>query len=252
MRSRIRMAIIDTAWRNFLLPDSDIPTDVCFLVKEVDGVESIDKSIRAHKLLLAGSSPVFRAQFFGPLQETEGVVEVKNTSTEAFGTMIRYIYRSPGEEPFTLDAVSSCPQKLMEVHELAERYQILSLKAITAVALDTLAITRENMIFTAPIARAYKNMFEETCTKLQMKCLKYLYDTNSSGRILSLIQQTKESFPEVDLNILYELINVGHKELGLTGIFEPKQCVALNLFNLFQGGGGSSSLTWTNVYLVSK
>ena len=219
------MAIVDTDWHNFLLQDSDIPPDVCFIVKEVDEAHGVDtcqcgKSIRAHKLLLAGSSPVFRGQFFGPMKETGEVVEVKDTSAEAFRTMIRYIYRSPGAGTFTLEA-ASCPQKLMELHELAERYQILDLKPITTAALGTLAITRENMIFATSIAHNYKNMFEDTCKKLQMKCLKFLYDTNNSGRMVDLLQQTKESFPEADLNILYELINVGHAELGLQGIFVP-------------------------------
>ena len=154
------MAIVDTNWQNFLLPDSEIPPDVCFLVKEVDetnGGGSIDKSIGAHKFLLAGSSPVFRGQFFGPLKETGDAFEVKDTSAEAFGSMIGYIYRSPGTNTFSLDAIS-CPQKLMELHELAERYQILGLKAKTTLALNTLAITRENMIFAATIARKYKNI----------------------------------------------------------------------------------------------
>ena len=227
------MAIVDTDWHNFLLPDSNIPPDVSFLVREVDETHGVDtcqcrKSIRAHKLLLAGSSPVFRGQFFGPMKERGDVVEVKNTSAEAFATMIRYIYRSPGEDTFTLDAII-CPQTLMELHELAERYQILGLKLKTTVALDTLAITRENMIFTASIAQNYKSMFEDTCQKLQMKCLKFLYDTNSSGSMVGLIQKTKESFPEADLNILYELINVGHAEAGLQGIFDP---IALHLFYL--------------------
>ena len=73
------VAIVDTDWQNFLLPGSDIPPDVSFLVKDAtDGESGSYKSIGAHKLLLAGSSPVFRGQFFGPMKETGDVVEVKN------------------------------------------------------------------------------------------------------------------------------------------------------------------------------
>ena len=75
------------------------------------------------------------------------------------------------------------------------------------------------MVFTATIAQKYKNTeFEDMCRKLQMKCLKFLYDI-SSGGVVPLLQQTKESFPEADLNILYELINVGHVEHELRGNF---------------------------------
>ena len=145
---------------------------------------------------------------------------MQNTTAEAFGTMIRYIYRRPGASTFTLDAIT-CPQELFELHELAERFQIVGLKEMTDSALDTLVIARENMIFTATIAQKYKNTeFEEICKKLQMKCLKFLYDTTSGAHdMVALIQKTKESFPDADLNILYELINVGNVELGLQGDF---------------------------------
>ena len=152
------------------------------------------------------------------MRDTGTVFEIKNTTAEAFGAMIRYIYRSPGANTFTLDD-TSCPQQIMELHELAVRYQILGLKEMTSHshALNTLVITKDNMVFTATIAQKYKNTeFEDTCRKLEMKCLKFLYDI-SSGGVVPLLQKTKESFPEADLNILYELINVGQVELGLQG-----------------------------------
>ena len=218
MANDMGMAIVDTNWQNFLLPGSELPPDVSFLVK--DGESGGYKSIRAHSQLLAGSSPVFRAQFFGPMQEAGKVVEVKDTTSEAFGTMMGYIYRSPGENTFTLGAIS-CPQELLEVHELAHKYQLLGLKEMTNRALDTLVITRENMIFTATIAGKYKDTeFEDICKKLLMRCLKFLYDTTSGAPdMVALIQKTKESFPDADLNILSELINVGNVELGLQGNF---------------------------------
>ena len=119
-------AIVDTNWQSFLLPDSEIPPDVCFLVKDetINGENASFKSIRAHKFLLTGSSPVFRSQFFGPMEDKGEVFEVKNTTADAFGTMIRYVYRSPGAGTFTLDAIR-CPQELLELHELGVRYQIL-------------------------------------------------------------------------------------------------------------------------------
>ena len=74
---------MDTDWQSFLLPDSEIPSDVCFLVKD-ETTAGENRSFRAHKLLLAGSSPVFRAQFFGPMKDTGEVFEVKDISTETF------------------------------------------------------------------------------------------------------------------------------------------------------------------------
>ena len=80
------------------------------------------------------------------------------------------------------------------------------------------------MVFTATVAQKYRNTeFEDICKKLQMKCLKFLYDTTNGARdMVHLIQQTKEHFPEADLNILHDLINVGHLELGVRGSFWTK------------------------------
>ena len=69
------MAIVKTSWEEFLSTDSEIPHDVHFLaITENEGNHS-RKLIRAHKVLLAGVSPVFRGMLFGPLKETREVIE---------------------------------------------------------------------------------------------------------------------------------------------------------------------------------
>ena len=55
------MALLGRAdWESFRSPDSEIPPDVFFLVKGEDGKSS---KIGAHRILLAGISPVFRRMF---------------------------------------------------------------------------------------------------------------------------------------------------------------------------------------------
>ena len=69
------MAIVKTSWEEFLSTESEIPHDVHFLaITENEGNHS-RKLIRAHKVLLAGVSPVFRGMLFGPLKETREVIE---------------------------------------------------------------------------------------------------------------------------------------------------------------------------------
>ena len=97
------------------------------------------RSFGTHRFLLAGISPVFRRMFFDPITQTGEVVEVKETTPEAFKTMINFIYMPP-EELFHLQDVR-CPQKLFELISLAERYEILDLKEMTLDALKKLAIT---------------------------------------------------------------------------------------------------------------
>ena len=65
------------------------------ILESVDEEERKTGQVSAHRLLLAGVSPVFRKQFFGPMKNTENVVDIKETTIEAFTTMIKYIYMPP-------------------------------------------------------------------------------------------------------------------------------------------------------------
>ena len=95
------MAIVETSWQEFLSPDSEIPHDIHFLAKGADkGDDSRKKPIGAHKVLLAGVSPMFRSKFFGPMKEDREVFEVEDTTYETFNTMLKYIYKPPGSQFF--------------------------------------------------------------------------------------------------------------------------------------------------------
>ena len=88
-----------------------------------------EKRIGANTFLLAGTSPVFNRQFYGLMKDIREVVEVKDTTSESFMTMVNFIYKAPGEETFNLNDID-CPRKLFEVLELTERYEIANLKKI--------------------------------------------------------------------------------------------------------------------------
>ena len=210
------MSISKIDWNKFLSPGSDLPPDVFFLVR---GEDEESKTIGAHRLFLAGVSPVFKGMFFGPIKDTAEVVEVKETTHEAFDTMVKYIYYNPpGGDPFNLHHIR-CPQKLFELLALANKYQILDLATMTSEALGSLTITRENMIFAATVAKNYKRIFEDVSTKLSLRCLKFLFDdTHGAGDICALIEATEENFPGGNLDILRELINVKNATLLLPGI----------------------------------
>ena len=212
------MSLAETDLRVFLLPESELPPDVFFRVQG-EGDKSGGQTFGAHRFVLAAVSPVFRRMFFGPMQETAEVLEVKATTFEAFNTMVKYIYNPPSGDPFNLDQ-RGCPQKLFELLALANRYQMDKLTQMASEALESLAITRENMIFSAMVANQYKGtLFADLSSKLSMKCLKFLLDTTSSGGdICALIKETVDNFPGANLDILRELIDVGSETLQLPGI----------------------------------
>ena len=79
--------------------------------------------------------------FFGPMKETTEVIEVKDTTHEAFKTMISFIYSPPGEV-FSLKGVQ-CPQDLFSLLTLADKYQIHKLRTLTTNALASLTMKNE-------------------------------------------------------------------------------------------------------------
>ena len=212
------MSIAETDWQSRLSPDSDLPPDVSFLVQGENG-EDQETRIGAHKLLLAGVSPVFQGMFYGPMKET-GEVVVKETTLDAFKTMINYIYHPIGGEAFNLNH-TKCPQELFELLTLVTKYQISNLANLTSGALRNLSITRETMIFTATVARKYHGTaFNDLSTEVMMKCVKFLLDaTNGGGDVLALVKDTEAYFPEANFNILRDLRSVAKTVLQLPGIY---------------------------------
>ena len=211
----------ETDLRVFLSPESEIPPDVLFRIQaegEDTTREGSRKTIGAHRLILAAVSPVFRGMFFGPMKDTSEVIDVKETTAEAFETMINYIYKPlndlNGEQDIFNISQIKCPQRLLETLALADKYQILKLVTLTSEALNSLAITRENMIFTATMANKYKTAFEDVATNLLVRCFKFLV-VSDGGDVCQLIMRTVDNFPGANLDILRELIDVGYTFLKL-------------------------------------
>ena len=79
-------------WTSFLAPDSDLPTDVTFNVIQSSG----SYRVKAHRLILAAVSPVFRRMFFANNEnnfttETEAI-DITDSECFAFQKMINFIY----------------------------------------------------------------------------------------------------------------------------------------------------------------
>ena len=196
-------------WESFISPDSEVAPDVTFQVK---GENDESSKIGAHKVLLAGISPVFKRMFFGPMKETKEVVEVKKeTSPESFRAMVDYIYARHPEK--VLYKIMS-PKTICELYVLGDYYDILNLKNKILDSLypcpwmpdlQKFEITRENLVFTATLARSYSKLFTDLGAQLMMKCLKFYLESRD------------KNFPEATDDILHELLEFGRSALQLSG-----------------------------------
>ena len=204
------MAIVDISWSLYRKTDSEIPPDVIFRVTEKDKTHDV----LAHRLLLAGSSPVFRKQFFGSMKEEQEVIEIQDTTLEAFTVMINFIYRAPTVS-FTI--LQNCPQKLCEILNISERYQVSSLTGIVRERIQKFTITSRNMMFTAATAKNYA-VFDDVSKILTGNCQKFLTEQLKTAEdVYAFMLETRNNYPDADPELLFEPLRANAKL--------PKKCM---------------------------
>ena len=125
-----RMATFDDNWqtkrptiseRTKFIFNNELLSDVKFVVpaslNESESLKS-QKSIPAHKFVLAISSPVFFAMFYGEMAETSGSVQLPDCDYESLLELFRYLYS---------DDVKLSGSNVMKVLYLAKKYMVPSL-----------------------------------------------------------------------------------------------------------------------------
>ena len=98
--------------------NNELLSDVKFVVRDsVGGSESM-KKIPAHKLLLAISSPVFYAMFYGELAEKKDSIDISDCDHSSLLELFRFVYS---------DEVNLNADNVMQVLYLAKKYMLPSL-----------------------------------------------------------------------------------------------------------------------------
>lgn len=145
------------------LLDSGLGSDVVFEIGE--------ESLKAHKLILAARSPVFRAQFFGLVGDPKAArVAVEDMDPGVFKAMLQYVYTD--ELPEGRETVL-----LQHLLAAADRYGLDRLKSLCEqrlcgeIAPDTVAAT---------LALAEQHQ----CVQLKAACLKYAAVPSNLGAVM--------------------------------------------------------------------
>ena len=106
------------AQRTTFIFNTELLSDVKFVVPASRGILKRKKVIPAHKFVLAISSPVFYAMFYGQLAETKDSIELPDCEYESLLEMLRYLYS---------DEVNLSGSNVMQVLCLANKYMVPSL-----------------------------------------------------------------------------------------------------------------------------
>ena len=121
------MAIAEDNWQTKLgtvreriafLWSNELLSDVKFVVPVSNGESESKKEIPAHKFVLAISSPVFYAMFYGQMTETTDSIELPDCEYESLLELFRYMYS---------DEVNLKGSNVMRVLYLAKKYMVPSL-----------------------------------------------------------------------------------------------------------------------------
>ncbi|XP_066981919.1 BTB/POZ domain-containing protein 6-B-like isoform X1 [Macrobrachium rosenbergii] len=149
-------------------------------------------SLKVHRLILAMSSPVFEAMFYGPMAE-KGDLTLPEDPPKAFAFLMGYIYKGNASLPDVDMAVM--------VYKLASKYQMGSLCSVCSEYLQSHTDLNN-------LALLYEMSFLYEDSKLKEKCRKVVNDSRqilSSPRVGQLSPQCMEDLLQQKLPVESEV-----------------------------------------------
>ncbi|XP_075166708.1 uncharacterized protein LOC142238866 isoform X2 [Haematobia irritans] len=216
--------------------------DCIFLVGEHE--------VRCHKLILATSSPVFEAMFYGPISEKQNVIEILDMSYDIFKLMIVYIYKG------SLDFCTLSLEETIELYYGAEKYLLndLKLECLEAIQLKLrfsnilAALELSICLDLSSLLTICFNFFTRCCLKEAqfVAHLKSHYYHVSKDCIKTIISMCKEQIPAQNLLwFIYEWCQQECEEMGLkqtecSTIIEDLNLKECN--DLMEDGNGNGNL----------
>ncbi|KAK4477988.1 hypothetical protein RD792_017253 [Penstemon davidsonii] len=173
-------------------------SDVSF---EVEG-----ETFYAHKIILSTRSPVFKAQFFGPLKEENShCIKIEEMHAHVFKALLHFIYcdviLDVGEVLAGID--SEWKAQLMTHHLLAaaDRYGIQTLRSLCELRLC------ENIV-TDTVASTLALAEQHGCFQLKSKCIEFIGLPENIKAVMQTdgFKNLKESCPSVIDELLGSLV----------------------------------------------
>ncbi|KAJ1258847.1 hypothetical protein BS78_10G106800 [Paspalum vaginatum] len=162
------------------LPSTDLPGQLSELLESHKGADIrlvvSGESFMAHKIILAARSPVFMAEFFGPMKESSsGVVEIKDMEPAAFKAMLQFIYT---------DTWPELAQQRTSVMRREESIAIVQhlLSAADRFGLDRLKLMCEDElciigIDAGMVATNLALAEQHNCYRLKNRCIDFIVDS---------------------------------------------------------------------------
>ena len=178
--------------------DQELLSDVKFVVRDTQG-GSKSKKIPAHKFVLAISSPVFYAMFYGGLAETKDSVEICDCNYESLLELFRFIYS---------DGANLTPDNVMQLMYLAKKYMLPSLADKCSAYLQE-NLNGSNVFTVLPDAQRYA--YEEK--ELLDSCWKVIEE--ETGEALR-----SDGFVTIERSVLEEMVEKDSLNINEVELFK--------------------------------
>ncbi|AEC09719.1 unnamed protein product [Arabidopsis thaliana] len=176
------------------LLDSEVGCDIAFQVG--------DETYKAHKLILAARSPVFRAQFFGPIGNNNvDRIVIDDIEPSIFKAMLSFIYTDvlPNVHEITgSTSASSFTNMIQHLLAAADLYDLARLKILCEVLLCE-KLDVDNVATTLALAEQHQFL------QLKAFCLEFVASPANLGAVMKSegFKHLKQSCP----TLLSELLN---------------------------------------------
>lgn len=181
--------------------NNSLMSDVEFVARDGFGAEVV---FAAHKFLLAISSPVFLAMFFGELAESKNKIVLPDCDAESFLEFLRFLY---------CDEVQLTGSSVMQVSYLAKKYIVPELEVVCMNFL-TENLSPENVFDILPHAKKFEDK------ELVVRCWEVV-DTSAQEAMKS------ETFPCITKDLLLEIIKRDGLAIHEIELFEAIDCWAV-------------------------
>jgi hypothetical protein len=139
------------------------------------------------------------------MAEKVKVISIKETSRHAFTFLLEYIY---GTKP-KLEVDNA--EKLFEILNLAERYDIQRLRGEVTKHLEALRVEEENVLEVARVAEAYHH-FEAASASVLLSCSRLLKELFTKESTMTEFCQSRLQFPD-DRQMVEDLVNRVEEEM---------------------------------------
>ncbi|KAI5670607.1 hypothetical protein M9H77_10971 [Catharanthus roseus] len=232
------------------VPPSDMGKNLKYLMDSETGCDITfhvgDETFKAHKLILAARSPVFRAQFFGLIGDPKtDTVELADIEPSIFKVMLQFIYSDhiPNLHEVT-GSTSMCTSTIMLQHLLAaaDRYGLDRLKQLCEARLCE-EVNVDTVATTLSLAEQHH------CSQLKAICLKFA--ATNLGVVMQSegFKHLEESCPSLLSELLETVASADEKP----SLISSKKRSGSSIFGLdLAADGGAAESVNPNVRRVRR